>query len=61
MGQVTLEDGPRFRECFYRHIISRLLVFSSDHEENEKATEPTFSGDYSYYTKNPDGSYKLER
>jgi hypothetical protein len=30
-----------------------------DHEENETATESTFTSGYFYYTKNDDGSYKL--
>lgn len=60
MGQVTLEDGSQVPGMFLQaHYLTPFGV-QFDHEENEKATEPTFSGDYSYYTKNPDGSYKLE-
>ena len=60
MGQVTLEDGSQVPGMYLQaHYLTPFGV-QFDHEENEKATEPTFSGDYSYYTKNPDGSYKLE-
>lgn len=60
MGQVTLEDGREVPGMFLQaHYLTPFSV-QFDHEENEKATESTFSGDYSYYTKNPDGSYKLE-
>lgn len=60
MGQVTLEDGREVPGMFLQaHYLTPFGV-QFDHEENEKATESTFSGDYSYYTKNPDGSYKLE-
>lgn len=60
MGQVTLEDGSQVPGMYLQaHYLTPFAV-QFDHEENEKATESTFSGDYSYYTKNPDGSYKLE-
>ena len=60
MGQVTLEDDREVPGMFLQaHYLTPFGV-QFDHEENEKATESTFSGDYSYYTKNPDGSYKLE-
>lgn len=60
MGQVTLEDGSQVPGMFLQaHYLTPFTV-QFDHEENEKATEATFSADYSYYTKNEDGSYKLE-
>lgn len=60
MGQVTLEDGSQVPGMFLQaHYLTPFGV-QFDHEENEKATEATFSADYSYYTKNEDGSYKLE-
>lgn len=60
MGQVTLEDGREVPGMYLQAHYLTPFAIQFDHEENERATEPTFSGDYSYYTKNPDGSYKLE-
>lgn len=60
MGQVTLEDGREAPGMYLQAHYLTPFAIQFDHEENERATEPTFSGDYSYYTKNPDGSYKLE-
>ena len=60
MGQVTLEDGREVPGMYLQSHYLTPFAIQFDHEENERATEPTFSGDYSYYTKNPDGSYKLE-
>lgn len=60
MGQVTLEDGREVPGMFLQAHYLTPFTIQFDHEENEKATESTFSGDYSYYTKNPDSSYKLE-
>ena len=60
MGQVTLEDGREVPGMYLQAHYLTPFTIQFDHEENERATEPTFSGDYSYYTKNPDGSYKLE-
>lgn len=60
MGQVTLEDGSQVPGMYLQAHYLTPFSIQFDHEENEKATELTFSGDYSYYTKNPDGSYKLE-
>lgn len=60
MGQVTLEDGREVPGMYLQAHYLTPFTIQFDHEENEKATEPVFSGDYSYYTKNPDGSYKLE-
>lgn len=60
MGQVTLEDGREVPGMFLQAHYLTPFTIQFDHEENEKATEPTFSAEYSYYTKNPDGSYKLE-
>lgn len=60
MGQVTLEDGSQVPGMYLQAHYLTPFAIQFDHEENEKATESTFSGDYSYYTKNPDGSYKLE-
>lgn len=60
MGQVTLEDGSQVPGMYLQAHYLTPFGIQFDHEENEKATEATFSGDYSYYTKNPDGSYKLE-
>lgn len=60
MGQVTLEDGREVPGMFLQAHYLTPFTIQFDHEENEKATESTFSGDYSYYTKNPDGSYRLE-
>ena len=60
MGQVTLEDGREVPGMYLQAHYLTPFAIQFDHEENERATEPTFSGDYSYYTKNPDGPYKLE-
>ena len=60
MGQVTLEDGREVPGMYLQAHYLTPFAIQFDHEENERATEPTFSGDYSYYTKNPDGSFKLE-
>lgn len=60
MGQVILEDGREVPGMYLQAHYLTPFAIQFDHEENERATEPTFSGDYSYYTKNPDGSYKLE-
>lgn len=60
MGQVTLEDGREVPGMYLQAHYLTPFAIQFDHEENERATEPTFSGDYSYYTKNPDGLYKLE-
>lgn len=60
MGQVTLEDGSQVPGMYLQAHYLTPFSIQFDHEENEKATELTFSGDYSYYTKNPDGSFKLE-
>lgn len=59
-GNVTLENGETVPGMYLQAHYLTPFVVQFDHEENEKATEPTFSRDYSYYTKNPDGSYKLE-
>ena len=60
MGQVTLEDGREVPGMYLQAHYLTPFAIQFDHEENERATEPTFSGDYSYYTKKPDGSCKLE-
>lgn len=60
MGQVTLEDGREVPGMYLQSHYLTPFAIQFDHEENEKATESTFSADYSYYTKNEDGSYKLE-
>lgn len=60
MGQVTLEDGREVPGMYLQSHYHTPFAIQFDHEENEKATESTFSADYSYYTKNGDGSYKLE-
>lgn len=60
MGQVTLEDGREVPGMYLQAHYLTPFTIQFDHEENERATESTFSVDYSYYTKNPDGSYKLE-
>lgn len=60
MGQVTLEDGREVPGMYLQSHYLTPFAIQFDHEENEKATESTFSADYSYYTKNGDGSYKLE-
>lgn len=59
-GNVTLENGETVPGMYLQAHYLTPFAIQFDHEENEKATEPTFSGDYSYYTKNPDGSFKLE-
>lgn len=60
MGQVTLEDGQEVPGMYLQSHFTTPFDIQFDHEENELATEKTFSADYSYYTKNPDGSFKLE-
>lgn len=60
MGDVTLENGEVVPGMYLQAHYLTPFGIQFDHEENEKATEATFSADYSYYTKNEDGSYKLE-
>ena len=60
MSDVTLENGEVVPGMYLKSHYTTPFGIQFDHEENEKATESTFSADYSYYTKNPDGSYKLE-
>lgn len=60
MSDVTLENGEVVPGMYLKSHYTTPFGIQFDHEENEKATESTFSADYSYYTKNPDRSYKLE-
>ena len=60
MGDVTLENGEVVPGMYLQAHYLTPFGIQFDHEENEKATEPNFLADYSYYTKNPDGSFKLE-
>lgn len=60
MGDVTLEDGSIVPGMYLQAHYLTPFSIQFDHEENEKATEATFSADYSYYTKNENGSFKLE-
>ena len=60
MSDVTLENGETVPGMYLKSHYTTPFSIQFDHEENERATESTFSADYSYYTKNPDGSYKLE-
>lgn len=60
MSDVTLENGETVPGMYLKSHYTTPFGIQFDHEENERATESTFSADYSYYTKNPDGSYKLE-
>lgn len=59
-GNVTLKNGETVPGMYLQAHYLTPFAIQFDHEENEKATESTFSADYSYYTKNEDGSYKLE-
>lgn len=60
MGNVTLENGDVVPGMYLKSHYTTPFGIQFDNVENEKATESTFSADYSYYTKNPDGSFKLE-
>lgn len=60
MGEVTLENGEVVPGMYLKAHYTTPFGIQFDNVENEKATESTFSSDYSYYTKNPDGSFKLE-
>lgn len=60
MGNVTLENGDVVPGMYLKSHYTTPFGIQFDNVENEKAMESTFSADYSYYTKNPDGSFKLE-
>lgn len=59
-GDVTLEDGNVVPGMYLKSHYTTPFGIQFDNVESEKATESTFLADYSYYTKNPDGSFKLE-
>lgn len=59
MGDVTLENGDVVPGMYLKSHYTTPFTIQFDNVENEIATEENYLEEYSYYTKNQDGSFKL--